>query len=164
MLRYALIYKFSRCVSPMTARSDPERISRLSAEYGALLDGFIKEASPFATREQLLAHMDILPIIFNGVRAGIVGLTLEPTKVGKVAIIKLLYLEPQYRKEKLGPVLENLFVRFKAEGITHVEGWALPYIADWLEEHWKVTPKLKVYHEDLGRLMGRIAEIKTNKS
>lgn len=142
--------------------SNKERIARDAAEYGPLLDAFIKEVSPFATRESLLAQAEIMPIIFNDIRIGIVGIKVEPTRVGKVGIVKLMYLEPRYRKEKLAVVLEQICLRFKQEGITHIEGWSLPMVADWFERELKVSAKLRVYHEEVSTVLERLAAIPKN--
>ena len=143
----------------MAENSNNERIARASAEYGPLLDAFIKEVSPFATRESLLSQMEIMPIIFNNERIGIVGIKVEPTKVGKVGIVKLMYLEPRYRKEKLAVMLEQICRRFKQEGITHIEGWSLPGVANWFERELKVSAKLRVYHEEVSTILDRLTEL-----
>ena len=140
---------------------DTETILR---QYGKYLEGFIRESNPLATPQELLAQMDVFPIIIDGVEIGIVGLKVQPTKVGSVAIIKVLYIEPQYRGGRLGLVLEQLFQRFAEQGITHVEGWAVPLVAHWLQKHWGLVPKLRVYHEEVKPLLARIAKIREIKN
>lgn len=138
----------------MQNREESERL------YGHYLDGFIREVNPATSREEILSQMNIHPIFFEKILAGIIGMTVHQIKGGALATIRLIYLEQQYRGDKMETILQQLFDKLSSEGFTHVESWALPHIATWLETRWKIKPRMFVFHENLNKLKGSIVELK----
>lgn len=128
--------------------------------YGHYLDGFIREVNPHTSRAEILSQMTIHPIIFETNTAGILGMTIHKKSTGALAVIRLIYLEKQYRGHRMGEILEQLFDTLAQQGFTHVESWTLPHISDWLHSNWKIQPKVFVYHEDLAKLRQKIKDLK----
>ena len=124
----------------------------LAEPFSSYLDAFIKEVNPFTTREQIFLDMNVFPIIIAGAAIGIIGISTEKNNVGKYAKIRLIYIAPQYRGKYLKEISVNLVQRFAEQGFTHIEAWALPGIGKWLERRYSIRPKLRVYHEAIGRI------------
>lgn len=128
--------------------------------YRPFIESFIKETQALTTAEEMVKLMDLVPIIFEDKTIGVVGLTAQRTPVGRAAIIRMLYVEPRYRGTQIWTIFEQLFDGMIQQGFTHVEGWANPRMAEWLERSWKIKPKLLVYHEHLRNLRKNMDERK----
>ena len=126
--------------------------------YSGYLDKYILEVNRSLTKEQIVADMNIYPIMFEGVVAGIVGINTSESPWGRTAIIRILYLDKQHRGKKLGPVIDGLFEKFKELGFTHAEGWSYPPYAKHLAKRYSIEPKILVFHESLDLFLSRIAE------
>lgn len=122
------------------------------------LERYIEEAKVPATKEELKAFSTYAPIMLDGVEVGILGLDIVPSDVlGQVAVIKLIYIKPEFRGNFRGVAL-SIFQALYDQGIYHVELHTNRKISKWLRRYTKNYPVVYVHWGKVEEMLSKLKE------
>ncbi|MEM3062493.1 MAG: hypothetical protein QW303_02960 [Nitrososphaerota archaeon] len=116
------------------------------------LKKYLEECKIPMTVNELITYTQYLPIYLDDKEAGILGLDIIPSEIlGQVAVIKLIYIYPEYRgnfKAVAVCILEAL----ENKGIKFVELHTNKKISKWLRYYAKSYPDIFIHFGEVTKL------------
>ena len=110
-----------------------------------LLNAYIEETGFPVTVAELKETLKLFPIIYNRDLIGIFGYqSSSRDKLGRIAIITLLYVLPSQRKN-IRWIVQYITTYLLSCGYRHCEVWASKRISRYFTHRYKSSPELFVH-------------------
>jgi len=122
-----------------------------------LIEQYVDASKSVLSAKEMKGNYSLIPIMEDGEEIGFFALQFSNLeKLGQLAIVEAVYLDPDHKGRGLRFYLPQLFMSLQDMGIEWIQGNAEPVIAKFLERRYDIKPQSMRYLEPIQKLTGRI--------